>query len=342
MSARNRVRTARTARVMMYFLKFFQMRKMKVFIGLTNQLKLVVGRLEGQKKPGSDGSARPKVWIICTNQTLASLRNDDSFVCVCVCTWVCPRPLALCGPAPPGWPRPALRWPAAALPPPSPADTSLFTFRWEPWNVRPEDKRHLWQPSVHGGGYGFVSRQHSTVTTQSVCESHLHNSCVCVCVCALTTMSRKVLPRLSVYSMCSGFMWLHLSFLLLPLFLPFFLAFCLSFSSLSKSAAVFRRVSGHQPFIFLARKMENRGLAQSLASSMVQVDDCFAPRTMSLSFSSMEPDPERRMAEKQMKPWAPLRTIWTGRTFRKSLWSYTHTTSKLCVSPRKSLAPMRS
>lgn len=61
MSARNRVRTARTARVMMYFLKFFQMRKMKVFIGLTNQLKLVVGRLEGQKKPGSDGSARPKV-----------------------------------------------------------------------------------------------------------------------------------------------------------------------------------------------------------------------------------------------------------------------------------------
>lgn len=106
------------------------------------------------------------------------------------------------------------------------------------------------------------------------------------------TISRKVLPMLSAYWMSSCFMWLHLSFLLRFHFLPFFLAFCLAFSSRSKSSAVFSRISGHQPFIFLARKMENRGLAQSLASSMVHCEDDFAPRTMSLRFNSMVPGQE--------------------------------------------------
>lgn len=53
MRARNRVRMTRMTRAMMYFLNFFQMRKTKVFKGLMNQLKLVVGRLEGQKKSRS-------------------------------------------------------------------------------------------------------------------------------------------------------------------------------------------------------------------------------------------------------------------------------------------------
>ncbi|KAG5836330.1 hypothetical protein ANANG_G00253430 [Anguilla anguilla] len=46
MRTRNMVKSASTNRAMMYFLYFFQMKKMKVFIGFTNQLKEVLGRLE--------------------------------------------------------------------------------------------------------------------------------------------------------------------------------------------------------------------------------------------------------------------------------------------------------
>lgn len=99
-----------------------------------------------------------------------------------------------------------------------------------------------------------------------------------------------MLPLLSVYWISSGFILLLLSFFFFFFFFPFFLASSFSFSSLSKSSAVFKRVSGHQPFIFLARKMESRGPARSFAISIVHLADDFAPRTMSLRRNSIEPE----------------------------------------------------
>lgn len=123
------------------------------------------------------------------------------------------------------------------------------------------------------------------VTATCYCRAAL----VLVKWCFFCTISRKVLPLLSVYWMSSCLILLLLSFFFFFL-RPFFLASSFSFSSLSKSSAVFRRVSGHQPFIFLARKMENRGPARSLAIEIEHLLGDLAARTMSLRRNSMAPE----------------------------------------------------
>lgn len=50
MRKRKRTRMARMTRAMMYFLYFFQMKNTKVFMGFTNQLKDVLGRLRRRQK----------------------------------------------------------------------------------------------------------------------------------------------------------------------------------------------------------------------------------------------------------------------------------------------------
>lgn len=63
MRTRKTVRTPRIIRAMMNFLNFLQMRKIKVFMGLMNQLKLVVGRLDGRQGSSCQKVIQPYIQL---------------------------------------------------------------------------------------------------------------------------------------------------------------------------------------------------------------------------------------------------------------------------------------